>query len=127
MLGSTMSPSRLPTIRELVATLSKRDGVEAVVLLSRDGMVIDGYTKPGLDAEQLAAHVPQMVSSSDEMSATAARGNLITGIFEYERGYAVLCTLAVDAMLLVLMHQSANLGALITDIRRHRSHIASIV
>ena len=122
-----MSASRLPTIRELVATLAQRDGVEAVVLLGRDGMVIDGRSIPGIDLEQLAAHVPPMVAAADELSATSARGSLVTAVIEYERGYAVATTLSTDAVLLVLVHQNANLGALIADLRRHRGNIASII
>jgi predicted regulator of Ras-like GTPase activity (Roadblock/LC7/MglB family) len=87
-----MHATRLPTIRELVATLAKRDGVEAVLLLGRDGMVIDGHCLPGLDLDQLAAHVPPLVTSADELSATAIRGGLVTAVLEYERGYAVVTT-----------------------------------
>ncbi|MGQ0646811.1 MAG: roadblock/LC7 domain-containing protein [Gemmatimonadaceae bacterium] len=127
MLGPTMHSARLPTIRELVATLAQRDGVEAVVLLGRDGLVIDGRTRPGLDLEQLAAHVPPLATAADELSATGARGSLVTAILEYERGYAIVTTLSPEAVLLVLVHQNANLGALIADLRRHRGNIASIV
>jgi predicted regulator of Ras-like GTPase activity (Roadblock/LC7/MglB family) len=122
-----MHSARLPTIRELVATLSHRDGVEAVALLGRDGMLIDGRGVPGLDLEQLAAHAPEVAAAAEELSTNVARGTLVTAILEYERGYAILTTLGPDAVLLLLVHSSTNLGALITDLRRHRSHIASIV
>lgn len=122
-----MQATRLPTIRELVATLARRDGIEAVLLLGRDGMVIDGHCLPGLDLDQLAAHVPPLVTSADELSATAIRGGLVTAVMEYERGYAVVTTLSHDTMLLLVVHPHANLGALIADLRRHRSNIASIV
>lgn len=122
-----MHAARLPTIRELVATLAQRDGVEAVLLLGRDGVVIDGHCLPGLDLDQLAAHVPPLASAADELSATSIRGGLVTAVLEYERGYAVVTTLSQDAMLLVVVHPHANLGALIADLRRHRTNIASIV
>ena len=127
MLGPTMSAARLPTIRELVANLSRRDGVEAVVLLGGDGVLIDGWSNPGFDLEQLAAHVPRLVSASGELAATSARGGLVSGVLEHERGYAVITTLGPEATLLVLVHPNANLGALIGDLRRHRSNIASII
>lgn len=122
-----MSATRLPTIRELVANLTQRDGVEAALLLGRDGMVIDGHCIPGLDLDQLAAHVPPLTSAADELSATGARGGLVTAVLEYERGYAVITTLGADAVLLVLVHPQANLASLIVDLRRHRGHIASII
>ncbi|MCC6319132.1 MAG: roadblock/LC7 domain-containing protein [Gemmatimonadaceae bacterium] len=127
MLGPTMANGRLPTIRELVATLAQRDGVDAVVLLGRDGMVIDGRAHGGADLDPLAAHVPPLVATAADLSATSGRGGLVTAVLEYERGYAVVTTLAADTMLLVLVHPMANLGALIADLRRHRGNIASII
>jgi predicted regulator of Ras-like GTPase activity (Roadblock/LC7/MglB family) len=127
MLGNTMDGARLPTIRELVAALAKRDGVEGVVLLGRDGLVIDGRAAPGADIEHLAAHVPALVGAADELSGRSARGGLATAVLEYDNGLAVVTTLSADALLLVLVHPSANVGSLLFDLRRHRSHIASIV
>lgn len=117
----------MPTIRELVAALAKRDGVEGVVLLGRDGLVIDGRTAPGTDIDHLAAHVPSLVSAADDLSTRSARGTLATAVLEYDNGLAVVTTLSPDALLLVLVHPSANVGSLLFDLRRHRSHIASIV
>lgn len=127
MLGPTMQSPRLPTIRELVTALHQRTGVEAVLLLGRDGMLIDGRAAPGVDLEQLAAHVPALAAASEELSATATRGKLVSSVVEYERGFAVVANLSSEAMLLVLLQPSANLGALIAEIRQHRSHIAALV
>lgn len=122
-----MQSTRLPTIRELVNVLQQRDGVEAVLLLGRDGMLIDGRAAPGVDLEQLAAHVPPLATASEELSATASRGALVSAVVEFERGFGVVTTLSADAMLLVLLKPSANLGALIAEIRQHRTHIAALV
>ncbi len=117
----------MPTIRELVGTLARRDGVEAVILLGRDGLVIDSHTTPTLDAEHLAAHVPALVTAADELAQHAVRGALVTSVLEYERGFAVVCALTSDAVLLVLLHPSANVGSLLFELRRHRGNIASLV
>ncbi len=117
----------MPTIRELVGTLARRDGVEAVILLGRDGLVIDSQTGPALDADHLAAHVPSLVSAADELALHAGRGALVTSVIEYERGFAVVCALSTEAVLLVLVHPSANVGSLLFELRRHRGNIASLV
>jgi uncharacterized protein len=127
MLGSIYHGVPLPTIRELVGAIAERDGVEATILLGRDGLVIDGHTAAGLDAEHLAAHVPALVSAADELSAQGARGSLVTAILEHERGMAIVSTLSNEATLLVLVHPSANVGSLLFDLRRHRGQIASLV
>jgi len=117
----------MPTIRELVGTLARRDGVEAVILLGRDGLVIDSHTGPALDAEHLAAHVPPLVTSADALAVHAGRGALVTAVIEYERGFAVVCALSSEAVLLVLVHPAANVGSLLFELRRHRGNIASLV
>ena len=127
MLGPTMQSARLPTIRELVATLSRRDGVDAVALVGRDGMLIDGRGVPGVDLERLAAHAPALVTAARELASGSPPGDLVTAVLEFERGFAVVTTLGTEAVLLVVVPPGANLGALVTDLRRHRSQIASIV
>jgi hypothetical protein len=122
-----MQSQRLPTIRELVAALSRRPGIDAVLLLSRDGIVIDGKARPGVDLDHLAAHVPSLITASDELSATAARGNLVSSVIEFERGFAAVCTLSADATLMVLLGPDANVGGLVAELRRHRSNMASLV
>jgi predicted regulator of Ras-like GTPase activity (Roadblock/LC7/MglB family) len=99
----------MPTIRDLVGAIRQREGVEAAVVLGRDGLLIDGQAEPGLDAEHVAAHVPQIVSTADEFGAVAARGTL------------------ADAVLLVLVKPNANVGQLLFELRRNREHIAALV
>lgn len=117
----------MPTIRELVSAIAERDGVEATVVLGRDGMVIDARTTPPHDAEQLAAHVPALVGAAEELGVPGAGGSLATAVLEYEHGLAVITTLSSEATLLVIIHPSAHVGPLLFDLRRHRGSIASLV
>jgi predicted regulator of Ras-like GTPase activity (Roadblock/LC7/MglB family) len=127
MLGPIMLTARLPTIRELITAIANRPGVDAALLLSRDGILIDGRGSPGVDLDQLAAHVPPLVTASEDLSGAVSRGTLMSEVLEYERGFVVVTTLTSDALLVVLLRPSANLGEVIAEIRRHRLHIASIV
>ena len=52
----------MANIRDLVAALRQRDGVEAAIVLGRDGLLIDSQVVPGLDAEDLAARIPPISS-----------------------------------------------------------------
>jgi predicted regulator of Ras-like GTPase activity (Roadblock/LC7/MglB family) len=101
--------------------------VEAVIVLGRDGLLIDGRTEPDLDAEHLAAITPGLASAAEAVGQAAGRGSLVTAIIEFERGMAIASSVSADAMLLVLVHPSANVGSLLYDLRRHRANIASIV
>ena len=117
----------VPTIRDLVAAIRQRDGVEAAVVLGRDGLLIDSQALPNVDAEHVAAHVPNIIQYADEFGAAAQRGALLTAVLELEHGLAVLSCLSPDAVLLVLVQPSANLGQLLYELRRNRANIAALV
>ena len=117
----------MPTIRDLVGALRQREDVEATVVLGRDGLLIDSRSVPQVDAESVAALVPSIVSAADEFGRASRGGALTTAILEYPGGVAIACTLSDDAILLVLARQSANLGKLLFDLRRHREQIAALV
>lgn len=117
----------MPTIRDLVGAIRQREGVEAAIVLGRDGLLIDSQAVPNLDAEDVAAHVPSIISAADELGAAATRGALTTAVLEYPRGIAVVSALTADAVLLVLVAPSANVGQLLFELRRNREHIAALV
>lgn len=117
----------MPTIRDLVAAIRQRDGVEAAVVLGRDGLLIDSQAVPNLDPEHVAAHVPSIIQFADELGVAAGRGPLVTAVLEHERGLAVVSCLSPDAVLLVLVQPTANLGQLLYELRRNRANIAALV
>ena len=117
----------MPTIRDLVGTLGQREGVEAAVLLGRDGLLIDSQAAPGGDVDGIAALVPSVVSAADELAAHSGHGGLITGILEYTGGLAVVSVLSAEAILLVLTRRDANPAPLLFELRRNREQIAALL
>lgn len=117
----------MSTIRDLVGAVRRRDGVEAAILLGRDGLLIDGQAGPELDADGLAAHVPTIVNAADELGGVAGRGSVAAGVFEYPGGLAVISVLSAEAVLLVLVQPSANLGQLLFELRQTRGQMAALV
>ncbi len=117
----------MPTIRDLVAAIRGRDGVEAAVVLGRDGLLIDSLTDASLDAESVAAHVPPVLLAAEELGMAGHRDAMRTAVIEYERGYAVVASISADAVLLVLVKADANLGQLLYELRRNRANIAALV
>jgi predicted regulator of Ras-like GTPase activity (Roadblock/LC7/MglB family) len=117
----------MPTIRDLVAAIRQRDGVEAAVVLGRDGLLIDSQVVSGVDAEHVAAHIPSIIQFADEFGAAAQRGALQTAVLELEHSVAVVSCLSADAVLLVLVQPNTNLGQLLYELRRNRANIAALV
>lgn len=117
----------MPTIRDVVQALARREGVDAVIILGNDGLPIDSQAATGLDSETVAAHLPAVLQACEELGRNARRGELTTGVLEYADGSAVVANLSHDAKLLVLLRPRANLGPLLYDLARHRAQIAGLL
>ena len=117
----------MATIRDLVGALRQREGVDAAVVLGRDGLLIDSQTTGNVNAESVAALIPSIVAAAEEFGTHASRGALTTAILEFEQGIAIIALLSTDALLLVLAQPSANVGRLLFELRRNRENISSLV
>ena len=117
----------MATIRDLVAALRQREGVEAAIVLGRDGLLIDSQVIPGLDAEDLAARIPAILVPADDLGTAAQRGEAVTVVLEYRQGLAIVSVLSAEAVLVVLVQPTANIGQLLYELRRNREQIAALV
>jgi predicted regulator of Ras-like GTPase activity (Roadblock/LC7/MglB family) len=117
----------MPSIRDLTVAIRQRPGIEAVVVLGRDGLLIDAQSTIAINPEDLAARIPGLVASADEIGYTTQRGEMRLSLVEHEHGYAIVSAVGDDALLCVLTDSTADLGMLLYDVRRHRQAIASIL
>jgi len=117
----------MSNIRDFTSALKQRPGVDAVLVLGKDGLLIEGFAAPGLNTEDLAAQVPSLVSEAESLGRATSQGPLNTAILEHHKGYAIIAALADETLLLVLLRPSADLGGLLFDVRRYRGNIASLI
>lgn len=117
----------MPTIRELVQAIARRAGVDAVVVVGRDGLPIDSVSGDGVDPESVAALLPSVIRGMSELGTAGGRGDFSTGVLEFGDGLAVIAVLHADAMLVVLVRPETNVGTLLFDLRRHRTAIAGLL
>src|SRR5439155_14108971 len=117
----------MASIRDLVAAIRQREGVEAAIVLGRDGLLIDSQAVPGIDTEHLAARIPPIIGPADELGAACNRGEVLTSVLEHREGLAIVSVLTNEAVLFVLLEPTANVGQLLYELRRNREHIAALV
>lgn len=117
----------MPSIRDVVRALALRDGVDAVIVLGRDGLTIDSTTKDGVDADGLAALVPSVVAACGRLGHAAHCGEFGMGAVEYAGGLAVICSLTSEVLLAVFVRANVNIGSLLYELHRHRSAIAALL
>jgi len=117
----------MPTIRELVQAIARRDGVDAVVVVGRDGLPIDSAARNGIDSETVAAVLPAVIRGMTDLGGAGGRGEFATAVLEFAIGMAVVAVLHSDALLVILVRPDTNVGTLLFDIRRHRTAIAGLL
>jgi predicted regulator of Ras-like GTPase activity (Roadblock/LC7/MglB family) len=117
----------MPTIRDVVQALSRREGVDAVIVLGRDGLTVDAATRDGLDADGLAALIPSVAAACARLGSAASRGELASTIVEYGGGMAVITVLTPEVLLALFIQPDVNIGVLLYELKRHRSAIASLL
>jgi predicted regulator of Ras-like GTPase activity (Roadblock/LC7/MglB family) len=117
----------MATIRDVVEALCRRAGVDAVVVVGRDGLPIDSRTANGVDAESVAALLPAIINGMGQLGQATGRGEFGTAVLEFGAGLTVVAVLNAEALLVVLVQPSTNVGALLYDLRRHRSAIAGLL
>jgi predicted regulator of Ras-like GTPase activity (Roadblock/LC7/MglB family) len=119
----------MPSIRELTATLRDRPGVQAVIVLGRDGLVIDSQAVPEVDVEGTAALVPSLLNAANILGQTGGRGELVTTVLEFDASpdLAILAVLSADALLLLIVNEHADVGQLLWELRQNREQIAALV
>jgi len=117
----------MASIRDVVEALSRRTGVDAVVVVGRDGLPIDSRAANGVDTENVAALLPSVIKQMAQLGEAGGRGEFGTAVLEFQSGLAVASVLTADALLVVLVQPSTNVGGLLFDLRRHRSAIAGLL
>jgi predicted regulator of Ras-like GTPase activity (Roadblock/LC7/MglB family) len=114
-------------LRDVVQNLVQRDGVDAVVVVSADGLTIDHATRSGVDADAVAAMVPALMQCARQMGEAAAGGDMSNAVLEFGGRLLVLSALNDNNHLLILTAPDTNVGGLLYEVRRHRPAIAELL
>jgi CheY-like chemotaxis protein/predicted regulator of Ras-like GTPase activity (Roadblock/LC7/MglB family) len=106
------APARLepaPSLERSLAGLAAGEGVRAVVLADRAGLLM-GAAGDTRGAALLGAMVGCLASAADELGAEAGRGSIQGLIVELDRGLALVSTVGASALLTLLLDEPAALG-----------------
>src|SRR5207237_10834686 len=101
----------MATIREVVEALSRRTGVDAVVVVGRDGLPIDSRTANGVDAASVAALLPSVINGMTQLGQASGRGDFGSGVLEFGAGLALRWVVTVDGLRVGLLRPSTHCAA----------------
>ncbi len=129
-LTSDQGPSSLApmaTIHDVVQAIGQADGVETVVVLGRDGLPIDSFSRNGLDADGVAALVPSVVDACAKLGQASTRGDFNASVTEYGNGFGIVSVINADTLFAVFVRSDANVGGPLYELRRYRTAIAGLL
>jgi predicted regulator of Ras-like GTPase activity (Roadblock/LC7/MglB family) len=111
----------------LVHGLAGRTGVQAVLLVSHDGLPIHHAASGPVEPETVAALAATVGQHAGRLGHGADRGDLQTAVLEYAAGLLVLARLGDGDWLALLARPDTDIGGLLYDLRQHRPAIASLL
>lgn len=114
--------------KELLEDMVKVDGINAAVIVSRDGFVIDGVSNRGsLDTDTVGAVISAGTGSSEVMGRELNVGVMTQGMIEFTGGLIIMSLVGLDAILAVVADPKANLGYVRLQIKKRIPDIEMVL
>ena len=114
-------------LSDVLRSLAARDGVQAVLLLSGEGLPIDHAASGPFESETVAALAATLAQYAARLGEGAELGELRTAVLDYAGGLVVLARAGSEDWLAILARPDANVGPLLYDLRNHRPALAGLL
>ena len=106
--------------------IRSHDGVEHVLVLGRDGLLIQ-HVGPPLDADTVSAMVPGIAMSAGSLGQASGLGPASTIAVRLEEGVAVVQALSDEVLLAVLLRGGVGFAPLLRELGESRQSLAALV
>ncbi|MDR0787990.1 MAG: roadblock/LC7 domain-containing protein [Gemmatimonadota bacterium] len=107
--------------------LGAHAGVDLLVLLGRDGLVIQS-TGSGNREEPVAARIPGLVSACEALGRAGETGDFGTAVLDYPGGGVLIVTVvAEDLLLAALVRSDMGFGPLLREMRSARGRLPAFL
>lgn len=107
--------------------LRRHEGVEQLILLGRDGLVVRQTGGADGKDESVAARIPGLTAACEALGRASGQGAFLTAALEFEWGTAIVLTLADDLILAVLLQPHVGFAPLLRELRAERSRLIELL
>ncbi len=114
-------------LSDVVRGLAARDGVEAVLLASGDGLPINHAASIAFDPETVAALSSTLAQHAARLGSGTGRGEIDAAVLEYAEGVVVLGRLRTGDWLAIFASPEADIGPLLHDVHQHGPALAALL
>jgi predicted regulator of Ras-like GTPase activity (Roadblock/LC7/MglB family) len=115
------------SLRTTLDQWPSRESIRAAAVINEDGLLIHDALTAGMDAEAVAALAVTLLQTSRQLAVAADGGNLGSMVLELDQGPAVVTALDHRHTLVIMAQPHQDIGPLLHDIRRQKSHLAGSV
>ncbi len=114
----------MASLKSQLADLLKVEGINAAVVVGRDGFVIEGLSDgTDLDIEAVGAVVSTGLGAAEMMGRELGVGTMSVGMVEYKTGIIEMSLLGREAVLAVVADTKANLGNVRYQVKKRMQEI----
>jgi len=125
-MKQTHGGQKMANLKSLLNDLVKVEGINAAVVVGRDGFVIEGISTDGkLDIETVGAVISTGLGSSEMMGKELSVGALTQSMIEFDQGVLVMGTLGNDSLLCLVCQPGSNLGNVRLQMKKRSPDLAS--
>ena len=105
-------------LREQLEDFLKVEGVTMVVVVGRDGFIIEAAAVSNQSIDEVGAVVSTGMGSSESMGTDLGVGNMNQGMLEYENGIIFIRAVGSDAIFILVSTTNVNLGMVRLQIKK---------
>ncbi len=117
----------MSSLETALQALRAHPGVEEVLVLGHDGLLIQHVGDARIDAETVSAMVPGLTQAAAGLGRAAGKGASPTAVLRLERGVLVVEELSPDLLLAVVLAEGVAFAALLREIHGRRDALAALV
>jgi predicted regulator of Ras-like GTPase activity (Roadblock/LC7/MglB family) len=118
----------MTALDDALNALRDHPGVEHLLLVGRDGLLIRELGEPGqIRGETLAAMLPELASACETVGQAAERGAFLTAVIEMERGVIVSAAVTRDVLLAAVVRAGVGFAPLLRTLRTERAQLAELL
>ncbi len=123
-----MPKSRTDQMVDRLRDLQAGSGeIEGSAVVSVDGLIMASSLPAGVEEDRVSAMSAAMISLGERISTELGRGLLDQVFVHGKKGYVVLMSVGVEAVLTVLTREHAKLGLIMLDMRRAAEDLGRLV
>jgi predicted regulator of Ras-like GTPase activity (Roadblock/LC7/MglB family) len=113
--------------RLLSKTTSATPDIEALALVSTDGLPIETLLPTGMEEDRVAAMGAALLSLGERAAEELDRGKMEQVLVRAENGDVILTAVGEDALLLSLMKKDAKLGMIFITLKKLTGELKKII